>query len=61
MLAALWMDISTIIGQIAIKFGTNIHVPLRMNSNNFGDTLTFHLAPPAGQNLNLSNTYLLAR
>ncbi len=29
-----------------MKFGSDIHVPLRMNCNNFGDPSTFHLAPP---------------
>lgn len=27
-----------------------------MDSNDFGDALTFHLAPPSGQNFNLPNT-----
>ncbi len=28
------------IGWIAMKFGTHIHVPLRMNCNHFGDPLS---------------------
>ncbi len=28
-----------------MEFGADIHVPLRMNRNKFGDPLTFHLAP----------------
>ncbi len=39
-----------------MKFDTDIHVSLRMNSNNFGAPVTFHVAPPSGQNVNLSNT-----
>lgn len=42
------------IGLIAIKFGRVIHVPVRMNSNPFGD-LQFFFQSPA-QNLNLCNT-----
>ncbi len=41
---------------IAIKFGTDIQVPLRMNCNHFDEPLTFHIAPSSGQNFNLSNT-----
>ncbi len=38
-----------------MKFGTDIHVPLKMN--NFGSPFTFPLAPSPGQNLNyLLNT-----
>lgn len=29
-----------------MKVGSNIYVPLRMNPNDFGDVLTFPLAPP---------------
>ncbi len=35
---------------IAMKFDTGIHAPLRTNCNNFGDALTFHLAPSLGHN-----------
>ncbi len=35
-----------------MKFATDIHVPLRVNHNNFGDPLTFHLAP-SSQDFNL--------
>ncbi len=33
---------------IMMKFGTDIHVPLWMNCNNFGDPLMFPLAPSSG-------------
>ncbi len=33
--------VSRTIGWIAVEFGPDIHVPLRMNCNNFGDQLTF--------------------
>ncbi len=48
-------NISRTIRWIAIKSGTEIHVAWKMNSNNFGDPLTSHLAPPAGQNFHLSS------
>lgn len=38
--------------------GWRIHVPLKNNSNNFDDCLTFHLAPSSGLNLNLSNAFI---
>lgn len=38
-----------------MKFSTDVHVPQRMNPTDFGDDLTFHLAPPAGQSFNLSS------
>ncbi len=31
------------IGKTAIKFGADIHVPIRMDCNHFGDPLTFYL------------------
>lgn len=31
-----------------MKYGIDIHVPIWMNLNNFGDPLTSHLAPPSG-------------
>lgn len=34
-----------------MKFGTNMHVPLRIRSSNFDDTPNFHLALAAGQDL----------
>ncbi len=41
-----------------MKFGTDIiyyyyyyYVPHRMNCNDFGEPLTFHLVPPSGQNV----------
>ncbi len=39
-----------------MTFGSEIHVPLRMNCNNFGDSMTFNLAPSSGQSFNVSNT-----
>ncbi len=36
----------------------DVHVPLRMNCSNFGDLLTFHLAPSSGQISFLSFSYL---
>lgn len=33
-------------GRIAVKFGNDIYVPHEMKRNNFGDALTFGLAPP---------------
>ena len=37
-------------GWIAMKFGSDIHVPLRLNCNNF-DSLPFHVALTFGQNV----------
>ncbi len=39
-----------------MKFGTHIHVSLRINCDDYGDPLTFHLASSSGQNFSLSNT-----
>ena len=39
-----------------MTFGTDTHVPIRMNCIYFGDSLTFDLAPPSGLNFNLLNT-----
>ncbi len=39
-----------------MKFGTDISAPLRMNCNQFGDLLTFPLAPSSGEICNLSKT-----
>ncbi len=41
-----------------MKFCIDIHGPQKMNTNDSGDHLTFHLAPLSGQNCNLSNTLL---
>ncbi len=41
---------------IAMKLGIDIHVPLMMNHNNFGDLVTFHPAPLTGQNFNSYST-----
>ncbi len=44
----LWfgLNISAITGWIAVKVCTDIHNAQMINHNNFGDPLTFHLAPP---------------
>ncbi len=38
-----------------MKFGTDICVLQRMKPNDFGDPLTFHPVPPAGQAFHLSS------
>lgn len=48
----------TTIGWIVMKCGSDIHVPLRLNCNNFSDPLTFHRALYASHNLNWSNRLL---
>ncbi len=47
---------ATQVTRIVMKFSTDIHVPVRMNCNQFADPLTFHTAPSSGQNLSSSNT-----
>lgn len=42
---------STTSVETVMKFGTSIHVDLRMSCNDFSDALTFHLLPPSSQNL----------
>ncbi len=37
-----------------MKFGADIHGAQRMIPRDFGDPLTFHLMPPAGQSFHLS-------
>lgn len=49
-------NISTTIGWVAMKLGTDIHDSLRMNWNNFDDPLTSPLAPSSGQTFHLSDT-----
>lgn len=44
----------------AMKCGTHIHVPCRMNWNNFYHFLAFPLAPSSGSVFNLSNTLVYA-
>ncbi len=39
-----------------MKLCTDIHSPLWLNPHDFGDCLTFHLAPSSGQICNLFNT-----
>ncbi len=41
-----------------MKCGSDVHVPLRMNCKNFGEPLTFHLAPSSGRHVNVSNTLI---
>lgn len=40
----------------AMKLGTHIHVPFRMNCSKFGDPLTFYLVPLSGKIVTLSHT-----
>lgn len=40
---------------IAIKFGRDFDVAQRMNTNDFGNPLTFHLPPLAGQTVHSEN------
>ena len=47
--------ISTSTGWIVMRFGSDIHAPLRMNCKYFGDPLTFLLAPSSGHHFNLYN------
>lgn len=49
-------NISTAIGWIGVKFGSEIHAPLGKNCNHFGDPLTSHLVPAWGQKFSLSDT-----
>ncbi len=42
-------------GWIAMKFGSGIHAPLRINCDHFDDPLTFRLAPSSGQDFTLTN------
>lgn len=37
-----------------MRFSADIHVPLRMDFNNFGDPVTFPLVSSPGQNFSLS-------
>ncbi len=37
-----------------MKFGADIHGSQRMNPKIFGDSLSFHLVPPAGQRFFIS-------
>lgn len=39
-----------------MKFGTDIHVPQRMDLTGFCDPVAFHLAHPGGQTFNSSVT-----
>lgn len=41
--------------KLPLTFGIDIHIPLRMECNNFVDALTFH---SASQTFNLSNTWI---
>lgn len=46
---AFQLNVLTTIGEITMKFHTDIHVPHKMNCKNTGDPLTSHLAPSSGQ------------
>ena len=39
-----------LLDEFAMKSGGDVHVPLKMNCNIFGNPLTFHLVPSSGQN-----------
>ncbi len=41
------------ISQQLLKFGSHIHVHLKVNCNHFDDRQTFPKAPSSGQNFNL--------
>lgn len=41
-------NVSTTIGRIVMKFGTDINFHIRINCNNFGDPITFHMVPSSG-------------
>lgn len=56
----LWCDIPRLEHLWHYFLYCHFHAPLRINCNNFGDCLTFHLAPSSGQNFNLSNTLWFA-
>ncbi len=36
----------SVAGSVALRMAQLVHGPQTMNTNNFGDALTFHLAPP---------------
>ncbi len=44
---------------IVTTFCSDNHVSLRMNFNNFGDPLTFHLVPSSGHNLSHTWVYVM--
>ncbi len=46
---------------IAMKFGLDVHVTLRLNFNDFDVLLTFHLAPSPGQKFMLSSILFFDR
>ncbi len=51
-------NISATTGGIVMKCGSDLHVLQRMNCDDFGDPLTFHLAPSSGRHVNVSNTFM---
>ena len=51
-------NMSTTKGWIALKFSTDIYIPLRTNCNHVGDLITSPLAPSSGQNVNLSSSLI---
>lgn len=44
---------------ISKEFATGIHVPLRMNSEHFGNSVTFYIVP-LGQIFHFTNTFILS-
>lgn len=44
------LRVSTTAGWVDIKFGTNVHCPLRMKYKTFGDTLAFRVVPSSAKN-----------
>lgn len=51
----------TTVGSIVMNSDTDIYDSQKMNWNNFGNPVTFHLLPPSCQKFHLSNTrFMLA-
>ena len=49
-----WLIHRLTIGWITMKFCVDIHGPFRIRPTDFGDAVTFSLAP-SGQNFNMAN------
>lgn len=49
-----FMVSSTTIGWITIRFCSDIHGPKRIDCNNFGNSLTFELAPSSDKYFNVN-------
>lgn len=54
-IAIKYLSVLLTIRLIAVTFATDSHGEHRINLNDFGDPLTFHWVPQAGQNVPLSN------